>query len=150
MASDARIAALVTIATPVFLPKVTRSTFVRESLALLLPRNAFLLRHQSFRKMWAEWSSMGGAWFGEGLNAMIEHFDMLNTIRQIGPRPTLFVHGKRDFGVPPKNAQMLYRRSATRARTHLGIAGHARQRRVARQGNSADGRLAGRETGWTE
>ncbi len=108
MAHDERIVALATIATPVHLPLVTHRVFVRESLALLLPRNALLLRYQSLRKMWAEWRSMGNVWFGEGLYDMIERFDMLNTVRQIGTRPTLFMHGKRDFGVPPNNAQQLY------------------------------------------
>lgn len=108
-AHDERIAALVTISTPVKLPPVTRMTITRESLSLaLLPRNVGLLRHQSLRKMWAEWQSMRGSWFGEGLYDMIERFDTLNAVRAVGSRPTLFMHGQFDVAVPPSNARLLY------------------------------------------
>ena len=106
--TDPRIAALATISTPVTLPPVTRRVIARESLTLMLPRNALLLRYQSLRAMWAEWRDMTGAWFGEELYDMIEQFDMLNTIHAIGPRPTAFVHGKRDAAVPPSNSQRMF------------------------------------------
>lgn len=108
-ACDERIAALVTISTPVRLPPVSRRTVARESLGLaLLPRNLALLRYQSVRKMWAEWRSMKGVWFGESLYDMIERFDTLRAVRAIGSRPKLFMHGKLDVAVPPGNARQLY------------------------------------------
>jgi pimeloyl-ACP methyl ester carboxylesterase len=105
---DPRISAVATIATPVHLPNVTRGVVARESLMLLLPRNVSLLKFQSLRKMWREWRSMNGAWFGEGLYDMIERFDVANTVHALGQRPTMFVHGKRDCAVPPTNAQKLF------------------------------------------
>lgn len=107
-AHDERIAALATISTPVKLPPVTRWTIVHESLGLILPRNLALVRYQSLRKMWAEWRSMGRAWFGESLYDMIERFDTLNAVRALGPRPKLFMHGRFDVAVPPGNARLLY------------------------------------------
>ncbi len=106
---DERVAAVITISTPVKLPPVTRMTIVRESLGLVcMPRNLALLRYQSLPKMWAEWRSMNGAWFGESLYDMIARFDTLNAVRAIGPRPKLFVHGKCDVAVPPINARLMY------------------------------------------
>ncbi|BCX02612.1 MAG: hypothetical protein KatS3mg053_0550 [Candidatus Roseilinea sp.] len=111
-AHDERVVALVTISTPVKLPPVTRLTIARESLGLVcLPRNLTLLRYQSLLKMWAEWRSMNGAWFGESLYDMIARFDTLNAVRAIGPRPKMFVHGKCDIAVPPVNAKWLYEAS---------------------------------------
>lgn len=111
-AHDERVAALVTISTPVRLPPVTRMTIARESLGLVcLPRNLTLLRYQSLPKMWAEWRSMNGAWFGESLYDMIARFDALNAVRAIGRRPKMFVHGKCDVAVPPVNAKWLYEAS---------------------------------------
>jgi len=108
-ARDERVAVLVTISTPVKLPPVTRLTVARESLGLVcLPRNLALLRHQSLPKMWAEWRSMNGAWFGESLYDMIARFDTLNAVRAIGPRPKMFIHGKCDVAVPPINAKLMY------------------------------------------
>ncbi len=107
-ANDERIAALVTISAPVQLRPVTRSIVAREALALALPRNALLLRQASWPQIWAEWKSMRGAWFGESLYDMIDAFDMPGTIRAIGNRPTLFVHGGADAAVPPQNSRTLY------------------------------------------
>ena len=108
-AREERVAALVTISTPVTLPPITRLTIARESLGLVcLPRNLALLRHQSLPKMWAEWRSMNGAWFGESLYDMIARFDTLNAVRAIGPRPKMFIHGKCDVAVPPINAKLMY------------------------------------------
>jgi pimeloyl-ACP methyl ester carboxylesterase len=129
-AHDQRIAAVALIATPVELPPVTRSTFALEAAGLLLPRNVALLRHQSLRKMWAEWQSMTGsrAWFGESLYDMIVRYDVLGAMRQIGARPTLFVHGALDRAVPAANARRMYdatgdKRELIVARqgTHLSI-----------------------------
>ncbi len=111
-AHDERVAALVTISAPVKLPPVTPLTIARESLGLLcLPRNLALLRYQSLPKMWAEWRSMNGAWFGESLYDMIARFDALQAVRAIGQRPKMFVHGKCDVAVPPINAKRLYEAS---------------------------------------
>lgn len=107
-ARDERIAALATISTPVTLPQVKRSTFVREAALLALPRNVGLLRQQSLRKMWAEWKSMRGAWFAESLYDIIARYDTADAVRRIGPRPTAFVHGARDVAVPPANARQLF------------------------------------------
>jgi pimeloyl-ACP methyl ester carboxylesterase len=107
-ARDERIAALATISTPVALPLVKRSTFVREAALLVLPRNVSLLRQQSLRKMWAEWKSMQGAWFAESLYDIITRYDTAEAVRRVGPRPTAFVHGARDVAVPPANARQLF------------------------------------------
>lgn len=107
-ANDERIAALATISAPVKLRHVTRSIIAREALALALPRNVLLLRQASWPQIWAEWKSMRGAWFGESLYEMIDAFDMPGTIRSIGARPTLFVHGGADSAVPPQNSRTLY------------------------------------------
>jgi pimeloyl-ACP methyl ester carboxylesterase len=107
-AEDERISALATISAPVELPHVTKSVVVREALSLVLPRNAMVLRHASWPQIWGEWKSMRGAWFGESLYEMIKSYDMLNTVRAIGKRPTLFIHGAADVAVPPVNAQRLY------------------------------------------
>lgn len=107
-ANDDRIAALATMSAPVRLPHVSRSVVMREALNLVLPRNAMLLRHASWPQIWAEWKSMRGAWFGESLYDMIEAFDMLHTVRSVGHRPTLFVHGAVDVAVPPENARRLF------------------------------------------
>jgi|GEM_PF-1629739 len=106
--TDERIRALATISTPVVLPSVTRWVIARESLTLMMPRNLSLLRYQSARAMWREWRGMAGAWFGEGLYDMIARFDMLGTVRAIGARPTMFVHGTRDVAVPPANTQHMF------------------------------------------
>lgn len=113
-ADDARIAAVALIATPVELPPVTRRTVAFEAAELLLPRNIALLRHQSLRKMWAEWRGMGRAWFGESLYDMIQRYDTAGAVRKIGARPTLFVHGALDRAVPAHNARRLYEATADR------------------------------------
>ncbi len=105
---DDRIAAVATLSTPVRLPHVTKTTVTREALSLVLPRNVLLLRHASWPQIWAEWKSMRGAWFGEDLYEMIAAYDMIDTVRKIGARPTLFVHGSADVAVPPENARKLY------------------------------------------
>lgn len=108
-AYDERVAALVTISTPVKLLPVTRMTIARELLSLVsAPRNLTLLRYQALHRMWAEWRSVKGAWFGESLYEMIVRFDALNAVRAIGRRPKMFIHGKRDVAVPPANASLLY------------------------------------------
>jgi alpha-beta hydrolase superfamily lysophospholipase len=105
---DDRINAVATISAPIQLPNVTRKTVALEACRLVLPRNLLLLRHASWPQIWAEWKSMRGAWFGEDLYSMIESFDMLNTVRKIGARPTAFVHGSADVAVPPQTARRLY------------------------------------------
>ncbi|RMG63090.1 MAG: alpha/beta hydrolase [Chloroflexi bacterium] len=111
-AHDERVMALVTISTPVKLPPVTPVTVARELLGLVcLPRNLALLRYQSLRKMWAEWRSVKGAWFGESLYDMIARFDAPQAVRAIGRRSKMFVHGKCDVAVPPINAKWLYEAS---------------------------------------
>jgi alpha-beta hydrolase superfamily lysophospholipase len=107
-AQDDRIDAVATISAPIRLPPVSRVTVALEASRLVLPRNMLLLRHASWPQIWAEWKSMRGAWFGEDLYEMIESFEMLETVRKIGARPTAFVHGSADVAVPPETARRLY------------------------------------------
>lgn len=107
-AHDQRIAALATIASPVSLPVVSHSVIVREALKLLFPLNLLLLRRISPREVWSEWKSIRGAWYGENLYDMIVAFKLEECVRQMGSRPTLFVHGAQDVAVPPINARKLH------------------------------------------
>jgi uncharacterized protein len=107
-AQDARISAVATISAPIELPNVTRSVVMREAVSLALPRNVMLLKHASWPQIWAEWKSMRGAWFGEDLYDMINRFDMLNVMREIGSRPSLIVHGGADVAIPVANARRLF------------------------------------------
>jgi pimeloyl-ACP methyl ester carboxylesterase len=107
-ANDDRIRALVTISSPVTLPPVTRRVIALEGINLLRPSNLLLVKHQSPLHVVAEYRKVKGAWFGESLYDMIDSFDMLNVIRAVGKRPTLFVHGNLDVAVPPRNAYLLY------------------------------------------
>ena len=105
---DLRIAALVVMASPVKLTAVTRWVITREAINLLWPNNVRLLRHMPFPEIWSEWRSLKGAWYGESLYDMVDTFKMLDTIRSIGARPKLFVHGTRDSAVPSSNATLMH------------------------------------------
>jgi pimeloyl-ACP methyl ester carboxylesterase len=107
-ANDERIRLLATISSPVTLPPVTRRVIALEGINLLRPSNLSLVKHQSPLHVIAEYRDVKGAWFGESLYDMIDSFDMLNVIRAVGKRPTLFVHGNLDVAVPPRNAYLLY------------------------------------------
>jgi pimeloyl-ACP methyl ester carboxylesterase len=108
MAHDERLAALTIIASPIKLNSVTRKVIAGEAMSLLWPRNVMILRRMSPRALWAEWKSIRGAWYGESLYDMIDAFDTLSNVQNIGARPTLFVHGSRDVAIPVSNARRLH------------------------------------------
>ena len=107
-AHDERIAALVVMASPVKLSAVTRRVITREAINLLWPNNVRVLRHMAPLDIWTEWKSIKGAWYGESLYEMVDTFKMLDTVRRVGARPKLFVHGSRDSAVPSSNAALMY------------------------------------------
>jgi len=130
-AHDPRIAALVVIASPVKLSMVTRRVITGEAINLLWPNNVRLLRHMPFSEIWTEWRAIKGAWYGESLYDMVDTFKMLDTIRSVGTRPKLFVHGTRDCAVPAQNAKLMYEAAlperellAVPQATHLSVTLH--------------------------
>lgn len=112
-AEDTRIQAVALISTPVQMETLTRRTYARETLTLLvLPRNLGLLRDGSLLTLWREWRTLRGALYGESLYDMIRAFDAGSAVRTIGRRPILIVHGSRDHAIPLRNAQILYEAAA--------------------------------------
>jgi pimeloyl-ACP methyl ester carboxylesterase len=108
MAHDMRIGALVTIASPIKLKTVNRRVVAREALSLLWPKNLALLRYMRVSEVRAEWKTMQGAVLGESLYDMIDALAIEESVRKIGPRPTLFVHGARDQAISPKDAKRMF------------------------------------------
>ncbi len=112
-AEDPTIWAVALISTPVEMETLTRRTYTRETLTLLvLPRNLGLLRDGSLLTLWREWRTLRGARYGESLYDMIRAFDARTAVRTIGSRPVLIVHGSRDHAIPLRNAQTLYEAAA--------------------------------------
>ena len=112
-AEDPTIRAVALISTPVEMETLTRRTYARETLTLLvLPRNLGLLREGSLLTLWREWRTLRGARYGESLYDMIRAFDARTAVRTIGSRPVLIVHGSRDHAIPLRNAQILYEAAA--------------------------------------
>lgn len=107
-ARDVRVAAVVSISTPVALAPVTRWTVLGELLALATPPNLAWLRYPSLRYVLGEWRAAKGIWLDVSLPELVAQFDALGAVRAINARPKLFVHGGWDRAVPPSNARQLY------------------------------------------
>ncbi|MCS6773714.1 MAG: alpha/beta hydrolase [Anaerolineae bacterium] len=107
-ARDPRVAAVVSISTPVSLAPVTRWTVLRELLALMTPPNLTWLRYPSPAYALGEWRGAKGIWLAEPLPELIAQFDVCAAVRATGARPKLFIHGAWDRPVPLSNAQQLY------------------------------------------
>jgi alpha-beta hydrolase superfamily lysophospholipase len=107
-AADERVAAIALISTPVSLVAPTRRVYIGEVAGLLWPRNIGLLRDGSVVTLIHEYRKLKGFWSAESLPAMIQAFGTATTIRSLGDRPKLILHGTRDVAVPVENARKLF------------------------------------------